>query len=52
MRIVALEKELARYKAELEINPVNITTQSSPEELLRRIDVLEKVRSTSGPPDC
>jgi hypothetical protein len=43
MRIVALESEVARYKVELEKTPVQITPQSLPEELLRRIDVLEKV---------
>jgi hypothetical protein len=43
MRIVALEKEVARYKAEVETTSVQTSTESSPEELLRRIEVLEKV---------
>jgi uncharacterized small protein (DUF1192 family) len=43
MRIVALEKEVARYKAEVETTTVQVSTQSSPEVLLRRIEVLEKV---------
>jgi hypothetical protein len=48
MRIVALEKEVARYKAEVETTSVQTSTESSPKELLRRIEVLEKVcRSVS-----
>jgi hypothetical protein len=43
MRIVALEKEIARYKVQIEIEGAQGDTEATVEELLRKIDVLEKV---------
>jgi len=43
MRIVALEKEVERYKVQLEAEPVQETTELSVEQLLQKISVLEKV---------
>lgn len=43
MRIVALEKEVARYKVQIEAEQVQGGINLPVEELLRKIDVLEKV---------
>ena len=43
MRIVALEKEVARYKAQVEATPVQQNSELSGAELLQKIDTLEKV---------
>jgi len=43
MRIVALEKEIERYKTQLEPLPVQNNTECSAAELLQKIDTLEKV---------
>jgi hypothetical protein len=43
MRIVALEKEVARYKVQIEAEQVQGDINLPVEELLRKIDVLEKV---------
>jgi len=43
MRIVALEKEVERYKVQLEAEPVQEATELSIEQLLQKISVLEKV---------
>lgn len=42
MRIVSLEQEVAWYKAQIETDTVPVNNESSKEELLRKIDVLEK----------
>ena len=44
MRIVALEKEIARYKAQLEAETVKANSNCSVDELLQKIDILEKVQ--------
>jgi uncharacterized small protein (DUF1192 family) len=43
LRITALEKELERYKAEIEKQPVTDVNESSADELRERIATLEKV---------
>lgn len=43
MRINALEKEVERYKAQVEALPVQATSEMSKAELLKRIETLEKV---------
>jgi hypothetical protein len=45
MRIVALEKEVERYKTQIEAQPVQSNSECSTAELLERINTLEKVRS-------
>jgi len=43
MRITALEKEVARFKAQIEAEPPKAPAECSTEELLSKIEVLEKV---------
>ena len=43
MRIVALEKEVERYKIQAEARPIQTNTESSVDQLLQKIDILEKV---------
>ena len=40
---MALEKEVARYKAQVEATPVQQNSELSGAELLQKIDTLEKV---------
>jgi len=42
MRIVALEKEVERYKIQVEAESTQATSESSVDQLLKTIDVLEK----------
>lgn len=42
MRIVALEKKVERYKIQVEAESAQVTSESSVEQLLKTIDVLEK----------
>jgi uncharacterized small protein (DUF1192 family) len=43
LRINALEKEIERYKAQVEALPAQVTSEMSSAELLQRIETLEKV---------
>jgi hypothetical protein len=43
MRITSLEQEVARYKTQVEAEPIQPNSECSVEELLRKINILEKV---------
>lgn len=43
LRINALEKEIERYKAQVEALPAHVTSEMTSAELLQRIETLEKV---------
>jgi len=45
MRIIALEKEVQRYKTQIEAQPVEASGDCSVPDLLQKIDTLEKVCS-------
>jgi hypothetical protein len=52
MRITALEKEVARHKAQLETEPSRTHAECTPQELLQKIDMLEKVCAPDTQPRC
>jgi hypothetical protein len=45
-RINALEKEIERYKAQVEALPAQATSEMSSAELLQKVETLEKVSSS------